>query len=324
LDLVSIGIVTYLDNENLEALLEALVVQSRKDFLVSVIDAANDPECEGLVERFNSSGLQISYEKSSSNNLAENRQILLSNAKTKWLLFLDSDCKPTTSSWLEEFVQVLSSVETDTLVVGGGYKPHFLGSSIGVEAVFSSRLFNLGSPQVISSLEGEFVDHVPMGCAALKVDSVLKIGGFDRDFDLVGEDLDLGLRINGHGYRVYLLSKLKVEHVTNLAFSKWSRRMLKFGYAQRATLRSDKSKIGPKSRAFWVLAFISYWILAFLFGKLFLAASTYLLVVLLVSSWLAKKQGFIEVVRACLFMITSHFFYAAGFVLPRRVISRLI
>jgi N-acetylglucosaminyl-diphospho-decaprenol L-rhamnosyltransferase len=124
-------------------------------------------------------------------------QALVDNLATDEQL---GSCHPA-ARWLSGAVQI----------GGGGWQPTLsraIVHALGLHILFPDRGI-WARPRPGKNLE---VEWLAGGCLAIRRSLFLKVGGFDEMFFLYGEDMSLGRRIHGAGFRQVIRADLWVRH----------------------------------------------------------------------------------------------------------------
>ena len=120
--LFSVIIPTYLRPNKLKNCLEALLQQSlqRKEYEIIVVDNDSNGSAEDVVRKANASRHGVIYERRTSNNVSEARNLGAQVAGGQWLAFLDDDCIAP-SVWLERAAHMIRKNPGKEMVLGGDY-----------------------------------------------------------------------------------------------------------------------------------------------------------------------------------------------------------
>lgn len=102
--------------------LEALLQQSlqRKEYEIIVVDNDFNGSAEDIVRKINASGHGVIYERRTSNNVSEARNLGARLAGGQWLAFLDDDCVAP-PVWLERAANMIHKNMGKGMVLGGHY-----------------------------------------------------------------------------------------------------------------------------------------------------------------------------------------------------------
>lgn len=118
----SVVIPTYLRPNKLKNCLEALLQQSlqSKEYEIIVVDNDSNGSAEDVVRKANASRHEIIYERRTSNNVSEARNLGAQVAGGEWLAFLDDDCIAP-PLWLERAAHMIRKNKGKEMVLGGDY-----------------------------------------------------------------------------------------------------------------------------------------------------------------------------------------------------------
>jgi GT2 family glycosyltransferase len=213
---VSVISVTWNSAAYLSRCLNALAVQTFKDFEVVLVDnGSTDGSLDEVESRW--PGLTLRVER-----LDENRGFAAANnlgvrlARGEWLALLNSDAFPD-QNWLEQLLLAAENNPEFTffasrqiqanaphLLDGAGDALHISGLAWRCCAGFPAAQFGLEPEEVFS----------PCAAAALYSHrAFLQVGGFDEDFFSYHEDVDLGFRLHLQGFRCLYVPGAVVHHI---------------------------------------------------------------------------------------------------------------
>ncbi|MBU1693645.1 MAG: glycosyltransferase [Verrucomicrobia bacterium] len=131
-----------------------------------------------------------------------NRNLALKEARGKYVLFTDADCRPA-PDWIE---RIAARLDEGYRMVGGAYT--FPRGRYWVMADNMAMLHNL-SPETPG---GEVTLRVGGGNMGLWRDVVMELGGFDETFR-GGQDNDLAIKLLKAGHKIYFEPRARVEHL---------------------------------------------------------------------------------------------------------------
>ena len=217
-------IVTWNCWEHLYRCLNALERQTRRDFLITVVD--NGDATNQQRERLQEYG-RLTYLRSSSNLgfAAGNNRGFDNVGDAEWIMLLNPDTIPA-PDWLEKMLAAtvqhpdfsffgarLLQAQNPALLDGDGDFYHVSGlpwrSGMGLPAA-----------QAPATPRETFA---PCAATALYRSSALReVGGFDEDFFCYMEDVDLGFRLRLAGHRCLTVPNAKVFHVGSATTGKRS------------------------------------------------------------------------------------------------------
>lgn len=186
---------------------------SAECFELIVVDNDKKGSAEDVVKKINSNKIKIRYEKRSSNNVSESRNLGAKLAEGLWLAFLDDDCIAD-SNWLFHAEQLILAYQSRGLIIGGGYKK---GGSDSFGDIAKAEIL----PNNLYLVEGN--------CFYLKKE-YLEIGGMRSDLGPSdkrfgyheGSELqDRYKKHYGHDSLRILDKKIAVTHLARKKAKKW-------------------------------------------------------------------------------------------------------
>jgi capsular polysaccharide biosynthesis protein/glycosyltransferase involved in cell wall biosynthesis len=120
--LFSVIIPTYIRPNQLIKCLEALLQQSlqKKEYEIIVVDNDSSGSAEEVVRKTNARGHRVRYQRRTSNNVSEARNLGARLAGGKWLAFVDDDCVAPVL-WLERAKRLIHKNRGKMMVLGGDY-----------------------------------------------------------------------------------------------------------------------------------------------------------------------------------------------------------
>ncbi len=212
--LVSIIIVTWNSEKHLPACLDALSVQTNKDFEVVIIDnGSTDQNYLNLEEKY--SDLKLTIKKNNENlGFAIANNIGARLARGKWLALLNADAFPE-PDWLERLLEATQTYPnaffTSRQIQANN--PKFLdgeGDIYHVSGLAWRKNYNL---PVYPLNEDQEVFSACGAAALYPRQEFLDAGGFDEDYFSYHEDVDLGFRLRLRGLNCVLVPQAIVHHV---------------------------------------------------------------------------------------------------------------
>jgi N-acetylglucosaminyl-diphospho-decaprenol L-rhamnosyltransferase len=210
-DTVAVVVVTHQSADHLSDLLQALLPQLREDDELAVVDNASTDGTSELARSLNERVRVI--ETNANLGFAGGCHVGAESTQAPLLLFLNPDSQPQRAC-LERLRAAASEhpdwgawqaavLLNDGRINTSGGVVHYLGIGWAGDC-----------ERPISELPSEDREiPFPSGAAMVVRRSVwAKLGGFDRDYFMYGEDLDLGLRLWLAGHRVGLVPSARVTH----------------------------------------------------------------------------------------------------------------
>ena len=209
----SIAIVNYNGGAYVQAALDSLAKQTRRDFEVILVDNAS---IDGSVDNLDTSGLPGFKLLQQETNLgfARSNNIAAEEAKGKWLVLLNPDAQAF-PNWLDEirtginrhpdvvsFACAQISMEDDTRLDGAG--DCYLGFGIPWRGGYGLQRDTLPQEGTVFSACG--------ASAVYQRETFLSFGGFDERLFCYCEDVDLGYRMRLAGEQCVFLPNAKIAH----------------------------------------------------------------------------------------------------------------
>jgi GT2 family glycosyltransferase len=215
--LVSVVILSYGDSEPLKLCLAALAKRSYRDIEVLIGRFGPENITDDLMIESQFPVTVVPFDADVGVAAARNKLAASSNGE--YLAFLDDDTMPT-PTWLVEAIKVLSScgkigaVQSLLLNSSDPSKIDGAGSLIDISGYPLERGRFLGVFERRSERSATEIKLFGACSAALVVKKAVfeKVGGFDPDFIIELEDLDISWRIRLAGFDIQLAEKSKVLH----------------------------------------------------------------------------------------------------------------
>jgi len=170
-----------------------------------------------------------------------NRNIGIGAAKGYIICFTDSDCVVPVF-WIDGLVDGLlriNAIDNKMVGVGSGNVPLFESNSpvaMAISKAMRSPLISFKARNTAAYKNERQVSHNPPLNAALFKWVLEEVGGF-REEQGYPEDLDLDVRINEKGYKLYYLPSPLVQHKHKTDWQKFAAQMRDFG---RKRIRVNK------------------------------------------------------------------------------------
>lgn len=229
--LVTVIIVTWNSEKHLPACLDALSVQTNKDFEIVMIDnGSTDQNYLDLEEKY--SDLKMTIKKNNENlGFAIANNIGAHLALGQWLALLNADAFPE-PDWLERLLEATHTY------------PNAFFTSRQIQANNPKYLDGEGDIYHVSGLAWRKNYNLPVyplnedqevfsacGAAALYPRTeFLDAGGFDEDYFSYHEDVDLGFRLRLRGLNCVLVPQAIVHHVGSASTGKKSDFSIYYGH----------------------------------------------------------------------------------------------
>jgi hypothetical protein len=229
---LTVAIVSYNAKEELAACLESLWASTRLDsFEVIVADnASTDGTVEMLVDRFPRVRIIASPE-----NLGFGRasNLCWHEAKSSLVLFLNSDTVVSDRA-LDRLVELArerpeaGAIGPRLLYPDGEIQMSF-GAMPGIASEVLQKLWNAGYARGKGPLRSAVrrrytrertVDWVSAACLLTRRDTLETVSGFDENFFLYSEDIDLCARIRATGARILFTPEVEIVHLLGRSVAK--------------------------------------------------------------------------------------------------------
>lgn len=241
------------------------------------------------------------------NHLPQARQQALQLSLTKWVGFIDADCR-IDEDWVSNMGQRILEVAGPVAAFGGPWQITGERSAL-YQGLFSSFLGHFGNCYLRNQFQKSYVDHLPTANVFYSLEHVLLVGGFSSPHPHVGEDLDLSYRLRRHGLKIEFNPKLKIQHQLPTSLRAWCAKMFLYGTARGEVLSRYKKINSYKSMV--PLLFLPIFLLAGYFSThLFLGVLAFYLLSCFFCSLNWRK------LRLCLqiflWMLATHTFYGFG------------
>lgn len=208
---VSVIICSLDRRRHLTSLLKALKLQNYKDFEVIVILGPSLDDTEKFISEYFGK-IKIGY--SLKPNISASRNIGLSLSSGEITAFIDDDAIPS-PNWLKELVE---GFDNDEVAAVGG--PVYLMSPFRFQSRFtiSNKFGDFGkffiqNPSDFLNIPNSFEFPTLIGTnSAFRRDIIFNLNGFDENFILCLDEVDLCLRIIESGYIIKQLERAYVYH----------------------------------------------------------------------------------------------------------------
>jgi glycosyltransferase involved in cell wall biosynthesis len=233
----SVIIPVYNRPQEIEELLESLSKQSVKNFEVIIVEDGSTLPCREVVERF-AGELPITYHAKPNTGRSDSRNMGMQLAKGDYFIFFDSDCiiPP------DYFARLTGYLDTDySDCFGGPDAAHqsFSGLQKAISYAMTSFFTTGGIRGGKQAMEAFKPRTFNMGFSRTVYE---KAGGFNN---MLGEDIDLSIRIAQAGFRVSLYREAFVYHKRRISFTKFYRQVRNFGTARINLALLHKGSLKP-------------------------------------------------------------------------------
>ena len=286
----SVIIPVYNRPAEVQDLLESLLVQTRKDFEIILVEDGSSVSCQEVVDAY-SKQLPIRYFYKSNSGPGPTRNFGFAHARGEYFVVFDSDCilPPT---YFESVDQAIATEGLDAW--GGPDRGHdqFTLSQRAMAYTMSS-FFTTGGIRGGRKRVGWFQPRsFNMGISR----NVFAVTGGFR-FDRFAEDIEFSIRMKKAGFQIGLISEAFVYHKRRAGFLQFFRQVFFFGKG-RALI--GKVHPGEVKIAHWfpasfvvgtILLPLLYIIHGWFFGIGLALFAFYLLLIFLHSLWINRHAG---------------------------------
>jgi N-acetylglucosaminyl-diphospho-decaprenol L-rhamnosyltransferase len=210
-DALAVVVVSHESAEHLPALINAVLPQLRDDDELAIVDNASTDGSAAIARSLDARVVVIESDRNL--GFAGGCHLGARSTKAPLLLFLNPDCHPHTGC-LAELRQAASShpdwgawqaavlLDSEEINSSGGVI-HYLGIGWAGQCGRPLRELPKGDREVA----------FPSGAAmVIRREAWDALGGFDEEYFMYGEDLDLGLRLWLAGYGVGVVPSARVNH----------------------------------------------------------------------------------------------------------------
>jgi glycosyltransferase involved in cell wall biosynthesis len=243
---LSVVIPVYNAEKTITRCLESIYSQTFKEFELILVDNNSTDNSARLIEDFISKnkGLNIHlfHEPKQGSCAARNRGAR--NARGKIIVNTDPDCIAD-KNWLKDIASAFDATPTAS--------PLYKGGDGGVGAV-AGNIYGFNPQGIIEKFLSLFTlrglgeqkifdryDLLTGGFAtanlSVKKNVFEKIGGFDEDINIYGEDHDICARIYKAGYKIITVRDALIYHIHRNDLQGFVRQNINFGIAHSALLR---------------------------------------------------------------------------------------
>ena len=233
----SVIIPVYNRPDEMEELLASLANQTDKDFEVVVVEDGSTIPCKEVCEKYNNT-LNINYLLKHNSGRSETRNYGMERATGNYFVIYDSDCiipsnyfeivrKELTESFVDcyggpdsadnsfsEMQKAINYSMTSFMTTGG------IRGGTKKTGKFTPRSFNMG----------------------ISKETFEKVGGYKN---MIGEDIDLSIRIKTAGFQTRLLRDAVVFHKRRVDIKKFYKQVNTFGKGRVLLHRIHKGSLKP-------------------------------------------------------------------------------
>jgi glycosyltransferase involved in cell wall biosynthesis len=233
---VSVVVCSHNGAETIGDCLEGLLQLNYPNHEVLVVDDGSTDATASVAERY---GVRVI--RTENRGLSSARTTGLHVATGEIVAYLDDDCRPD-PDWLNYMVGTFMT--TQHVGVGG---PNISPAGGGVAACVANAP---GGPIHVLVSDSE-AEHIP-GCnMAFRKDALVEIGGFDPQFRIAGDDVDVCWRLQSRGHTLGFSPSAMVWHRRRSTVRAYLRQQRGYGEAEAALERKWPAKYNRSGHVRW-------------------------------------------------------------------------
>lgn len=236
---VSVVVASYNGGRTLPDCLDSLTRLNYPDYEVILVDDGSTDNTQALAQGYPS----VRNIRHRNLGLSAARNTGIAAATGDVIAFTDSDCRAD-EDWLHYLI--LDLLRTKAASIGGhNFAPHEDNAIAACVAV------SPGAPAHVL-LDDRRAEHIP-GCnMAFRVAALRGIGGFDRQFRVAGDDVDLCWRFHDAGLRIGFHAGAAVWHHRRRSLRGYWRQQVGYGKAEAMLERKWPAKYNVAGQPGWV------------------------------------------------------------------------
>ena len=292
--------------DEVNELLKSLTLQSDHDFEVVIVEDGSTIPCEDICKKY-AEQLNIKYLFKPNSGRSETRNYGMERASGNYFIIYDSDCI-IPPHYFETVRKFLSENYVDCYGGPDNADDTFSDMQKAINYSMTSFFTTGGIRGGTKNTEKFTPRSFNMGIAKEVFE---KVGGYKN---MIGEDIDLSIRIKKAGFKTTLLKEAYVYHKRRLSLKKFFRQVNAFGKGRILLyhIHKESLKLVHLLPLFFVLgnAFLVLLSLIFLNPYFLLPIALYI-VLLFIDSWIKNKKIFIAL-ASILTAYTQLFGYGLG------------
>lgn len=248
---ISVVVVTYNEEKNIGACLDALLQQdyAHGHYEIIVVDGDSEDKTAEMVRQRASGIERLRIVRNRKRSITAGRNAGIQNARYGFVAFTDADCLAG-PSWLKELAQAYeqaSRTDAQTAAVGGANVPPQGGNdfqkALGIYLDSSLGTFNSAQGRNFSAVTK--VKSLSCTNALYNKQTILDIGGFDERLGNISEDCDINMRLKKKGVSLYFIPGSAVEHQLRRTLEGWARNMALYGSGRATVSFKNKEFLSP-------------------------------------------------------------------------------
>lgn len=256
---ISVGIVVFNEEAQMTRVFHLLAQQELLPREIIVVDNGSDDHTLEIVNSLRHDiSIPIQILRSPTNNMGLARSMVVTEATSPFVAFLDADCSPP-PNWLGELSAQFSEgrkIYGAQLagVCGANRLPETSKFKRAVNLVLKSPLGHGYSPQAWRPTCVRPTDHLPTTNCLIFKDALLLSGNFSHARVRAGEDVEMGRRLRKNGWILLLCPTPVMINDSAQTLKEWTERMRRFGQAnQELMTRTPGFRHGPSWLAVLIL-----------------------------------------------------------------------
>jgi glycosyltransferase involved in cell wall biosynthesis len=223
--------------DEVDELLHSLTLQTDSNFEIIVVEDSVQYPCKEVCMKYKNS-LQINYHFVSSMGRSEKRNYAMQHAKGNFFVIFDTDCI-IPPHYFESVRKLLTSGYVDCYGGPDNADPSFSNTQKAINFAMTSMMTTGGIRGGTHKPDKFFPRSFNMGFSKQALENV---GGFRN---VIGEDIDLSIRMKNAGFRVMLFKDAFVFHKRKLNFKKFFKQVATFGRARILLSRLHPGSLKP-------------------------------------------------------------------------------
>lgn len=232
---ISVVIVTYNEEKNIEGCLESILMQKYFDgqWEILVIDGdSHDNTVKIVLDKQKESSI-IKLITNFKREISYGRNLGIKESQYPFIAFTDADCI-VPEDWLKRLSMEYKNIfEIDKRIagVGGSNMPPSALSTFhqALGVYLDSFLGCFNSVQGRNFLKTRKVDSLSCANALYSKEALFKIKGFDEKMGNISEDFDLNFRLRKNAYNLYFVPFMAVFHKLRPNLSAWLKNIALYG-----------------------------------------------------------------------------------------------
>ncbi len=238
---ISVIICTFNGSKTVGDALEALSRLDYAKYEVLIVNDGSNDKTEGIAKEYvQKFGFKIITTEN--RGLSNARNTGLESASGEIVAYIDDDARPD-PQWLSYLA--LSFINTSHVGIGG---PNIAPEGDGTVADCVAHAPGNPSHVLISDQEAE---HIP-GCnMAYRREALLAVGGFDPQFKIAGDDVDICWRLRQRGWTLGFSPSATVWHHRRKSIRSFWKQQLNYGKAEALLERKWPEKYNGSGNCTW-------------------------------------------------------------------------